>query len=94
MHDRPGSPCDPIYSPSLFCLHSGPGYMSDYQVQTLVRQIQEELRQLRALMEERHTDIHPLADIQHHVRELRDIIKFWVEEERQRKKARSEAARE
>jgi len=94
MHDRPGSPCDPTYSTYPFCLHARPGYMSDDQVQTLVRQIQEELRQLRTLIQERHADIHPLEDIQHHVRELRDIIKFWVEEEKQRQKAMGEAARE
>jgi len=45
-------------------------------------------------MQERHADIHPLEDIKQHVRELRDIIKFWVEEERQRKKSGVEAARE
>jgi hypothetical protein len=44
-------------------------------------------------MQERHADIHPLEDIKHHVRELRDIVKFWVEEEKQRKKAMGEVAR-
>jgi hypothetical protein len=45
-------------------------------------------------MKERHADIHPLEDIKHHVRELRDIIKFWVAEEKQQKKAVVETARE
>jgi hypothetical protein len=46
------------------------------------------------LRQERPADIHPLEDIQQHLRELRDIIKFWVAEEKQQKKAVVEAARE
>ena len=94
MHDRPGSHSDSTYSAYLPFPHSSPEYGADHQIQTLLRQTRKELRTLRALMQERHADIHPLEDIKQHVRELRDIIKFWVEEERQRKKSGVEAARE
>jgi hypothetical protein len=94
MHDRQGSSYAPPYSASLSVPHSRPEYGADYQIQTLLRQIRKELRTLRALRQEKHADIHPLEDIQQHLRELRDIIKFWVAEEQQRTKAGVEAARE
>ena len=94
MNDLPGSHGDSTYSAYPSSPQYRPEYVSDHQVQTLLRQIREELRKLRALMQERHEDSHPLEDIKQHLRELRDIIKFWVEEERQRKKSAVDAARE